>query len=108
MKKKFFYLLEVALVMGLLLGATSLQKSAPVVQSGEVAVTLDEHGVALVQFPFPHEFRTAPAVTLTPRGEGGFVVDRFFVDAFDGKHFTVGAQGLAGLTIKFYWVAVSQ
>lgn len=106
MKKKFFYLLEMALVLLLLLGATSLQKPAPVVESGEVAVTLDEHGVALVQFPFTREFRAAPVVTITPRGEGGFVVDRFFADAFDGKNFTVGAQGLAGMTIKFYWVAV--
>ena len=110
MKVKFFKLLGIFLAGLIVLGFTQLPKTqaAPVVQSGEVAVTLDEHGVALVQFPFPREFRTAPVVTLTPRGEGGFVVDKFYVDAFEGEHFVIGVQGQPGLTVKFYWVAVEK
>lgn len=91
---------------GAALGGVPKPAAVPVIQRGEVAVTLDENGVALVQFPFPVEFSGAPSITVTPRGEAGFVVESFFVDAFDGHNFAVGAKGQAGLTIKFYWIAV--
>lgn len=110
MKTMFFKFL-VGLLAGLIaIGTMNPPKPAPapVIQRGEVAITLDEHGVALEQFAFPAEFRDAPVVVVTPRGEGGFVVESFFSDAFDGEYFVVGVQGQPGLTVKFYWVAVSR
>lgn len=98
---KFLILLGLALLLTAAL-------TAPATQKGEVEVTLDGDGVALVQVPFPRAFRAAPVVVVTPRGEQGFVVDHFFADAFDGTAFALGAEGAPGARVKFYWVAMER
>lgn len=98
---KFLLLLGLALLLTAAL-------TAPATQKGEVEVTLDGDGVALVQVPFPRAFRAAPVVVVTPRGEQGFVVDHFFADAFDGTAFALGVEGAPGARVKFYWVAMER
>ena len=98
---KFLILLGLALLLTAAL-------TAPPTQKGEVEITLDGDGVALVQVPFPRTFRAAPVVVVTPRGEQGFVVDHFFADAFDGTAFVLGVGGAPGARVKFYWVAMER
>lgn len=104
-KKMASLLILLGLALLLMAFMTAKDAPPPAIQKGEVTVTFDADGVVVMQVPFPRQFRGAPIMQLTPRGEQGFVVAHYFADAFDGTAFVVGAQGEPGTHVTFYWVA---